>query len=451
MRSNSSLATLAIALTGTPGLAQEFSQSYKLSPPDESPFAQFGAAVAVGDGIVAVGSRFDETMGTDAGAVFLYEAETGAPLGQLYPDDGFDDAEFGVSVAIGSGYIAVGAWLDDEMGLATGAVYVFDVLTKEKLYKIFPDDSSLAQFGHSVAIDNGILAVGAPLDGAAILGPGTAFSFQLSTGAMIRKLTTPDVSTGAAFGRVVDIDNGVVAVGAFADNTAGLFSGSAFLFDALTGNQLYKLVPDDIERGDRFGSSIAIENGLLAVGAVEDDVNDSSGSVYLFEVATGDQGLNLNPSDGAFGDFFGASVAVEGDTVIVGSAMDNYFGGDSGSAYLFSASTGAQVGRVLPEDGLSDAFFGSSVAVSNGVAVIGAPNDSQSGLGSGSAYVFGVAMGCSVADLAPPIGALNFDDILAFLSAFTDMDPAADLAEPFGALNFDDVLAFLNAFAAGCP
>lgn len=58
---------------------------------------------------------------------------------------------------------------------------------------------------------------------------------------------------------------------------------------------------------------------------------------------------------------------------------------------------------------------------------------------------------CGVADLAEPFGALDFADVLAFLTAFGAMDPAADLAPPLGAFDFADVLAFLTAFGDGCP
>lgn len=56
-----------------------------------------------------------------------------------------------------------------------------------------------------------------------------------------------------------------------------------------------------------------------------------------------------------------------------------------------------------------------------------------------------------VADLAWPCDVINFDDLLAFLTAFGASEPAADLAEPYGEIDFDDVLAFLVSFGAGCP
>lgn len=56
-----------------------------------------------------------------------------------------------------------------------------------------------------------------------------------------------------------------------------------------------------------------------------------------------------------------------------------------------------------------------------------------------------------LADLAPPFGVLDFDDILAFLTAFSSMDAAADFAPPQGVFDFDDILAFLVSFGDGCP
>ncbi len=58
---------------------------------------------------------------------------------------------------------------------------------------------------------------------------------------------------------------------------------------------------------------------------------------------------------------------------------------------------------------------------------------------------------CGPADLAEPLGQLDFSDVVAFLGAFAAMDAAADLAEPFGQWDFSDVVAFLGAFGAGCP
>ncbi|MEZ6243284.1 MAG: GC-type dockerin domain-anchored protein [Phycisphaerales bacterium] len=59
--------------------------------------------------------------------------------------------------------------------------------------------------------------------------------------------------------------------------------------------------------------------------------------------------------------------------------------------------------------------------------------------------------GCNLADLAPPLGTLDFSDVIAFLTAFGSMQPTADLAPPAGVYDFSDVIAFLTAFGSGCP
>ncbi|MEZ6244063.1 MAG: GC-type dockerin domain-anchored protein [Phycisphaerales bacterium] len=59
--------------------------------------------------------------------------------------------------------------------------------------------------------------------------------------------------------------------------------------------------------------------------------------------------------------------------------------------------------------------------------------------------------GCNIADLALPLGTLDFSDVIAFLTAFGSMQAPADLAPPFGTFDFSDVIAFLTAFGNGCP
>ena len=71
--------------------------------------------------------------------------------------------------------------------------------------------------------------------------------------------------------------------------------------------------------------------------------------------------------------------------------------------------------------------------------------------GSISLLADGASASCGVADLAEPLGVLDFSDVITFLTLFASADPAADLAPPLGAFDFSDVVAFLNAFALGCP
>ncbi len=207
------------------------------------------------------------------------------------------------------------------------------------------------------------------------------------------KLLASDAVVYENVGVSIAIDNGVVAVGAHIHDHNGTDSGSAYLFDASTGVQIAELLPSDAEADDRFGVSIAMDNGIVAVGAwLDDDNGVDSGSAYLFDASTGAQIAKLLPLDGTAGDEFGVSIAIDNGVVAVGAWEDDGNNANSGSAYLFDASTGVQIAKLLASDGTSGDRFGSSIAIDNGVVAVGAYHDDDinNGFESGSAYVFDI-------------------------------------------------------------
>ena len=105
-----------------------------------------------------------------------------------------------------------------------------------------------------------------------------------------------------------------------------------------TGNQLFKLTATDAAANDRFGNSIAISGNTVIVGAYQDDDGGSqSGSAYVFDVTTGNQLFKLTATDATVSDLFGFSVAISGNTAIVGAYRDDDGATDSGSACFVSA------------------------------------------------------------------------------------------------------------------
>ncbi len=441
-------AVLASAVLAVPASGQILSNDLKLLPDDGAEGDEFGHSIAIADGVVAVGARTDG----NSGSAYLFDASTGAQLAGLLPDDGDGSDQFGWSIAIADGIVAVGAHSDDDNGTNSGSAYLFDAATGAQLAKLLPDDGAEgAEFGYSIAIADGIVAVGARFDDDSGIDSGSAYLFDASTGAQLAKLLPDDGAEGAEFGSSIAIADGIVAVGAPLHSDSGPLSGSAYLFDASTGVQLAKLLAADGASSDQLGWSIAIAGGVVAVGARFDDDNGSaSGSAYLFSASTGVQLAKLLAADGASSDQFGWSIAIADGVVAVGARGHSDNGFFSGAAYLFDASTGAQIAELLADDGDGMDQLGWSIAIADGLVAAGAYFDDDNGFASGSAYVFDTNP-CSAADLAFPPGALDFDDVLVFLAAFSSMDPVADLAEPFGVFGIDDVLAFLAAFDAGCP
>jgi uncharacterized repeat protein (TIGR01451 family) len=154
--------------------------------------------------------------------------------------------------------------------------------------------------------------------------------------------------------------------------------------------QAARLTASDGAANDRLGSAVAISGDTAVLGSHYR--SSSAGAVYVYtrSGATWTQQAKLTASDAAANDQFGYSVAISGDTIVVGAYMDDDHGSNSGSAYVFtrSGSTWSQQGKLTAADGAANDYFGYSVAVENDTALISASSDDDSGLDSGSAYVF---------------------------------------------------------------
>ena len=237
----------------------------------------------------------------------------------------------------------------------------------------------------------------------------------------------------------------LLSVGAWDDDDNGNASGSAYLFDTTTGQQIAKLLPDDGAAGGRFGFSVSISGEIAIVGAFL--AGGTSGSAYLFDVATGAQIAQPLPHDGDAGDRFGVSVAISGATAIVGAYRDDDNRNISGSAYLFDAKTGEQVAKLLPDDGAEGDNFGISVAIRGTTAIVGARYDEDNGDDSGSAYLFDASYCPWDFDGDGNVGPYD----LAFLLGFWGPNPghAADLDDDGEVGPFD--LALLLGAWGPCP
>ncbi|HHN78503.1 MAG TPA: hypothetical protein ENK11_07515, partial [Phycisphaerales bacterium] len=342
----------------------------KLLPGDGAAFDQFGYSIDIDGPRVAVGAIFGGT----GGAAYVFDAATGTQTAELVPADGVSGDAFGTSIAIDGGFVAVGSPGHDA---SAGSVYIFDADTGAQIAELVAGDRVAGDnFGTSVAMAGGFVAVGAPFDGDMGFFSGAVYVFETATWTQVGKFVPADGESGDRLGVSVAIDGGRIAAGAYLDDDAGNNTGAAYVFDAATAAQVSKLLPDDGATDDWFGTSVAIENGVVAVGSYQDDDNGTdSGSVYLYDADTGAQIAKLTAGDGIDFDQFGFTVALDRSVVVVGTPGDDDNGPDSGSAYLFDASTGDPLGKLLPGDGTFNDFFAWAVAADNGRAAGGAVFD----------------------------------------------------------------------------
>ena len=394
---------LANGLCPNEAHAQIINEDIKLFAQDGAEGDSFGNSVSVSGDTAIVGAQFDDDNGSQSGSAYLFDINTGAQLAKLLPTDNAAGDRFGRSVGISGDTAIVGAQSDDDNGFNSGSAYLFDIIIGAQIAKFLPKDGAAEDhFGESVAICGSTAIIGARYDDDNGTDSGSAYLFDINTGEQIAKLLPPDGAAGDNFGFSVAISGDIAIIGAGADDDNGSASGSAYLFDINTGVQIAKLLPSDGATGDNFGISVAISGDIAIVGATANDDNGSySGSAYLFDINTGAQIAKLLPTDNDAGDWFGRSVDISGDIAFVGAHSDDDKGTNSGSAYHFNVNTGAEIAKLLPLDGAEGDWFGKSVAVSGDTAIVGAQFDDDNGSESGSAYLFNLSQGKpEVAELA---------------------------------------------------
>jgi hypothetical protein len=302
---------------------------------------------------------------------------------------------FGTSVAISGETAVVGARGDDSRGSA----YVFArscgvwSLQQKLLASVrSPGDG----FGWSVAISGETVVVGAAT---ASDYRGAVYIFVRSGGvwSQQQRLLASNRSMGDGFGTSVAISGETVVVGSPLGDAA-VFSnqGTAHVFVRSGGvwSEQQMLTASDPAGGDRFGDSVAISGETVVVGARGDD---SRGSAYVFARSGGVWSLQqkLEASDAAANDSFGNSVVISGETVLVGAVGDDGAAGDNqGSAYVFARSGGvwSEQQKLEASDAAANDSFGNSVAIRGNTIVAGTPgDDGAGGSDQGSAYVFAPA------------------------------------------------------------
>lgn len=324
---------------------------------DEQDF--FGGSVALsrpGD-VALVGAFYDDDPdGFDGGSAFVFERAGGSwnPVTKLAAHDDDPGDNFGTSVALDeAGETAlIGAPGDeDPNGSDAGSAYVFerDGGDWTRVAKIAAADGDEDDsFGVSVALSDAgdVALVGANTEES----PngefsGAAYVFERSGGAWSQtaKLVAEDGDDDDLFGRTVALSGAgdAAIVGAHNDTPNGRDSGAAYVFERSGGgwSQAEKLVPDDNEKFDQFGWSVALAGDLALVGAKEEDAQGSaSGAAHLFQRAGGawQQVTTLTAEDGNAGDMFGAAVAMTRETALIGAdGDDDPNGNGAGSAYVF--------------------------------------------------------------------------------------------------------------------
>ncbi|MCP4701149.1 MAG: hypothetical protein GY862_30485 [Gammaproteobacteria bacterium] len=372
----------------------------ELMPDDPDTVNQFGHSVASDGNTLVIGAPTDDTANEDAGAVYVFVSSPNGWVQQakLTVDGIGATSQFGSSVAIDGDILVAGAPRESASDPLSGAAYVFvrnDGIwgSPSKLVsgQVLSDGvRDTAFLGTSVAISGDIIAIGVPRNNY----PG-AYVFEWSGTAWEgRAALLPDGAvSNARAGQAVAVSENTIIVGAPSDNNhKGIRSGAAYLFEhnGVEWVQKTKLEPDDARIDGEFGNSVAINNGIMAVGAISETnaAGETSGAVYLF-VKTEENWIadgRLTAIDGHAGDEFGISVAASGNQVLIGAAK----AGSTGMTYLFTRQNAGwqQQMALVARNGEMGDWFGHAITLNADTAVIGAY---KTGGETGAAYTINIA------------------------------------------------------------
>ncbi|MCC7389438.1 MAG: FG-GAP repeat protein [Phycisphaerales bacterium] len=258
--------------------------------------------------------------------------------------------------------------------------------------ELAPGPHGSDNYGNAVSVCGDTAVVGASGDDDQGTNAGAAYIFFYGPNGWQSeaKVYASEPSAGSLFGRSVAAERDCVVVGHLGANGS---AGAVYVFEKVgdTWGEPAKLVAADGMGQDYFGSSVAVCGDTIVVGApgANDPMTDS-GAVYIFKRTNGswEQAAKLTLAGGEEFDNFGNAVAISGTEMIAGAPGRGTEA--EGEAYIYSNAGGGWHRTAILADGNATpwSYFGLSVDIDAGWAVVGAPLDNDSGIDSGSAHVY---------------------------------------------------------------
>jgi FG-GAP repeat protein len=307
---------------------------YQLRPDEVGGSGLYGDSIAIDGSILVVGASRDEEFGNNAGAVYMYDLANGSLITKLYPF-GNQTQYFGREVAIDNGTVVATGQVDEQ-----GFVYLYEsgelLRVMTTAYKN-PWGEVVALEG-PVGIRDGFVVATSFGVSVEAFRQGGVFVFDASTGEELRLITAEDPSDLDLFGWSIDLDSHVLVVGAIDHWYNGARRGAAYIFNVDTGEQIAELLPPDSIEESSVGNSVDVCGDRVLVGSLYNPgIVNRAGAAYLYDALTGQLITKLVASDGMGGDAFGGTVSMYDNHIVVAAIADEDNGRLSGSAYLFSS------------------------------------------------------------------------------------------------------------------
>lgn len=437
----------------------------------------FGVAIACEGDVLVIGADRDDDAcpgfpsTCNSGAAYVFERVGGRwmEVAKLRAPVGAAGDRFGAAVAVSGGVIVVSCYGDDAISVNSGAVYVYERIAgvwtqtaKLKASDPWPSDT----FGAAVAIDGGVIAIGATLDDDGADNAGSIYIFEKNpAGAWTQraKLTASDGARSDNLGGALAMHNGLLVAGVPNDEPKGLPEaanrGSVCVFARNPDGswiQVTKLITPDAVDLDRLGRAVSVHNGVVAASVLAGEAGCAgcpidTGSVHTWRLSGGGfvyEGELVGP-DSARDDQFGASLLLTPGELLVGAPGHDFGASGAGAAYIFKrvgdAGWGAPVKLVRPGARAAD-MLGAAGARRGGELLLGVTGDDLRGAAAGAVDVMSTETCAFDLDGDGQVGA---SDVQALIARWGQKGAPGDLNDD-GVVNSQDIAILLGAFGP-CP
>lgn len=383
-----------------------WNQTELILPDDPQRDDFFGYTISSHENNLFIGSLYDDDHGNNSGSVTILKNidNSWIQIQKLSMSDeiGAMGDQFSYSISTDGLNLAIGSPGDDEYGINSGSVYIYNRINNKWLLSeiIYPQDNLDYQyFGSSVDIKSNQLIIGSPQGTfASQNGNGKAYYYEYENDQwnLKQELSSDNIGSNGLFGYAVKIFSNTIIIGAPFNDV-----GSVYVFNENnnTWNLTQKLMSNQNDHQDMFGVSLDMDATKIVVGAINQLFINSSdyitGATHIFELNEGDwdrsqiiypSGLNSRVD-------FGVSVKLSGETLVVGAKNDRVSGSITGSVYLYQNNSDIWEfsQRITPQITNRLHNFGNSIALNHQYLVVGADNFSFTNLFSekfGAVFVY---------------------------------------------------------------
>ncbi len=333
-------------------------------------------------------SALPEDVWTSWQCIASQTAGTGSYLGRVLACDGET--------------LVIGAYQDDHSGRDSGAAYVYRSDGLRWVFEqrlVAPVPWEFDRFGATVAVDNDTILVAAHKREGESPCSGIVYVFQRENGTwqLSQEIVSDHVNEsviGGDFGESIDLDGDLAIIGSDYDDQGGFGAGAAFVY-RFNGTQWVKeqeLRPSAIAQFMHFGGAVAIDGNAALISANKSSLEDTTECAFVFEYdgASWQETQKLTTTSANENSYFAQSLALDGDTAVIGARYDDGVAASAGAAIIFRRVDSEWVEQqvLTPSTEQGFALFGASVAVLDDTIVVGAPGDFMRYPGTGRAYVY---------------------------------------------------------------